>query len=137
MEPEKDVINHVKNWGSELEIKQPKIIGWNFPVVSQEQVNVFHMHGYSAACVLPLGIELCDKNVEVIVQKKNQKYMAITIKEPFKAPFNIIPNAYKTLMSYMQVNGLQSKNDKDILLCFEKQYIVNGFDYMDVYIAIK
>lgn len=136
MEPEDDAVNHVKSWATNLGIERPEIIGWDFPFASQEQVNVFHMHGYAAACILPSGIELGDNNAEVITQKK-QKYVAITIKEPFKAPFSIIPNAYKTLMSYMQINGLQGKNDKDIISCFEKVYIINGIDYMDVYIAIK
>lgn len=136
IEPESDAINHVKNWATHLGIEQPEIIGWDFPFVSQEQVNVFHMHGYAAACLLPSGIELGDNNEEVIIQKK-QKYVAITIKEPFKAPFSIIPNAYKTLMSYMQINGFQRKNDKDILSCFEKEYAINGVEYMDVYIAVK
>ena len=27
---------------------------WDFPFLSQEQINVYHMHGYTAACVLPL-----------------------------------------------------------------------------------
>lgn len=136
IEPESDAINHVKNWATHLGIEQPEIIGWDFPFVSQEQVNVFHMHGYAAACLLPSGIELGDNNEEVIIQKK-QKYVAITIKEPFKAPFSIIPNAYKTLMSYMQINGFQRKNDKDILSCFEKEYAINSVEYMDVYIAVK
>lgn len=136
IESESDAINHVKSWATHLGIEQPEIIGWDFPFVSQELVNVFHMHGYAAACILPSGIKLCVNNAEVITQKK-QKYVAITIKEPFKAPFSIIPNAYKTLMSYMQINGFQRKNDKDILSCFEKEYAINGVEYMDVYIAVK
>lgn len=136
IEPESDAINHVKSLAIHLGIEQPEVIGWDFPFVSQEQVNVFHMHGYAAACILPSDIEISDNNEEVITQKK-QKYVAITIKEPFKAPFSIIPNAYKTLMSYMQINGFQRKNDKDILSCFEKEYEINGVEYMDVYIAVK
>lgn len=37
---------------------------------------------------------LQDKNTEIITQRK-QKYAAITIKDTMKAPFVIIPNAYK------------------------------------------
>lgn len=48
-EPEEDAIAHVEGWAKQLNIEKPYIIGWDFPKVSQEQANVFHMHGYGAA----------------------------------------------------------------------------------------
>ena len=48
-EPEDDAINHVKIWAQRLKIDNPRIIGWDFPAVSQEQINVYSMHGYAAA----------------------------------------------------------------------------------------
>ena len=58
-------------------------------------------------------------------------------KEPMKAPFCLIPNAYKVLMTHMKVNGIAPKEDKKIISCFEKEYEKNGIPYMDVYIAIE
>jgi len=43
-----------------------------------------------------------------------------------------IPNAYKTLMEYMRVNGLEEPSEKDIIPCFE----TDG-ESMDIYIACK
>lgn len=134
-EPEDDAIKHVKDFAISCGIGQPEIIGWDFPYVSQEQINVFHMHGYAAACILPSDFELTCDNLEVILQK-NQKYAIITIKEPFNAPFALIPNAYKTLMLYMEVNGIKHKQSKEVLWCFEKTYEKDSISYMDVYIAV-
>lgn len=134
-EPEDDAIKHVKDWAISFGIAQPEIIGWDFPFVSQEQINVYHMHGYAAACILPSDLELTSGNLEVILQK-NQKYAVITIKEPFNAPFTLIPNAYKILMLYMEVNGIKHKQTKEILSCFEKEYKKDGISYMNVYIAV-
>lgn len=134
--PERDAINYVKEWAFSRKVEQPQIIGWDFPMLSQEQVNVFHMHGYAAAWILPPDMNFQEENVEVMTQEK-QKYAAITIKEPFKDAFRIIPNAYKTLMAYMEINGLEHVQDKDIIECFEKEYSVDNISYMDVYIAIK
>jgi virulence-associated protein VagC len=133
-EPEDDAIRHIKDWAVSCGIGQPEIIGWDFPYVSQEQINVYHMHGYAAACILPSDLELTCDNLEVIFQE-NQKYVIITIKEPFNAPFSLIPNAYKTLMLYMEVNGIKHKQTKETLSCFEKVYERDGISYMDVYIA--
>lgn len=136
-EPEEDAQNHVRGWAEKLNIADPKIIGWDFPVLSQEQINVFNMHGYAAALILEEGTEsLLPENAEIMNQKR-QKYAAITIREPFTAPFYLIPNAYKTLIAYIDANGIPHKDSKDIICCFEKEYKVDGVDYMDVYIAIE
>lgn len=135
-DPETDALNHVKEWAAGTGTGQPEIIGWDFPFVSQEQINVFHMHGYTAAWILPPDIALTDPNAEIITQKK-QRYAAVTIKNPWKAPFHLIPNAYKTLMAYMTVNGLEENTEKEIITCYEKVYDADGTNYMDVYIAVK
>lgn len=135
-EPEEDATNHVMNWASQLGIADPQIIGWDFPVVSQEQINVFNMHGYAAALILPNGVVPAADWAEVKQQEK-QKYIAITIKHPMEAPFRLIPNAYKTLLTYMKTNNITGKYEKGLIDCFEKEYILDGIDYMDVYIAIE
>ena len=133
--PENDAVNIVNTLATTYKIENPNIIGWNFPFLTQEQINVYHMHGYTAACILPEKLKLKDENLEIISQNKN-KYAVITIKNPFTAPFNLIPNAYKALMSYMKVNKLKHRDDNKVLPCFEKEYLLNGITYMDVYIAI-
>lgn len=135
-EPEDDAISHVKSWVVSHGIEQPEIIGWDFPFVSQEQINVYHMHGYAAACVLPDDLNSSCADTEVVTQA-GQRYAVITIKEPFTAAFTLIPNAYKTLMRYMEVNGLRHMHSKEVLSCFEKAYESGGISYMDVYIAVE
>ena len=133
-EPEDDAKRHVSAWAQKLGIAHPVIIGWDFPMLSQEQINVYHMHGYAAALVL--DDEHAPDCAEIICQSE-QRYIAITIRQPFEAPFRLIPNAYKTLMTYMRTNGLKAKTDESVLPCFEKEYRLGGIDCMDVYIAIE
>lgn len=135
-EPEDDAQSHVRTWAAQLGIRDPQMIGWDFPVVSQEQINVYNMHGYAAALILPDGVTPADINAEVR-QQESQKYIVITIKEPFHAPFRLIPNAYKTLLTYMKTNGINGKYEKGLIDCFEKEYVRDGIEYMDVYIAIE
>lgn len=135
-EPEDDAVSHVKGWSESCGVAKPDIIGWDFPIVSQEQINVHHMHGYAAAWILPEDVTWEDKSVEVMVQKR-QKYAAITIKDPMNLPFTTIPKAYKTLMAYMNVNGLEHKEEKDVIACYEREYRLDGVEYMDVYIAVR
>lgn len=135
-EPEDDALNHARQWAKELKIDNPTIIGWDFSFLSQEQINIFNMHGYEAALILPDDILSHDTKMDVIRQER-QKYIAITIKSPMTAPFRLIPNAYKVLITHMKINGIRHKEDKKIISCFEKEYETEGVHYMDVYIAIE
>ena len=57
--PEADVQNYMNNWGKESGLfkadPNAKLIGWDFPFVSQEQQTRFGLHGYVAAYILPEG----------------------------------------------------------------------------------
>lgn len=136
MEPEYDAISHIRNRAKELGIVSPAIIGWDFPVVSPEQANVFNMHGYAAALILRDEADNSGMRTEIVCQQA-QKYIVITIKDPMSAPFRLIPNAYKVLMTHMKVNGINHKEDPKVISCFEKEYEKDGVHYMDVYIAVE
>ncbi len=136
-EPEEDAITHVENWAKQLKIENPYIIGWDFPKVSQEQQNVFHMHGYGAALVLADGQDSNDIDAEIVNQNK-QDYITITLREKEGEEFEIIPNAYKALFTYMTINGIKEKHDPAILSCYEHEYFNDkGIKFMDIYIAIE
>lgn len=127
-DPESDAIGKLCSLARSLGVENPRVIGWDFPNVSQEQINCFNMHGYEAAWILPE--ELIPPNFE-IHQQAEHKYAAIHIENPFENPFTTIPNGYKTLMEYMRVNNLE-QTAKDVIPCFE----TDG-ESMDIYIACK
>ena len=133
-EPESDAIAHVRGWAKQMNIPDAVVIGWDFPMLSQEQINVYNMHGYAAALLLPDDIT---PEIGEICTQPRQRYIAITIRDPHAAPFRLIPNAYKTLNTYMKANGLTHDARKGILDCFEKEYDRDGTHFMDVYIAIQ
>ena len=133
-EPESDALAHVRKWAAEWNLPDAQIIGWDFPLLSQEQINVYNMHGYAAVLLLPEDCEI--PNQKVFTQPR-QKYIAITIRNPHLASFRLIPNAYKTLDAYLKINGLTHNRCKGVLDCFEKEYDQVGVHYMDVYISIE
>ncbi|MDE6200260.1 MAG: helix-turn-helix domain-containing protein [Clostridiales bacterium] len=134
-DPETDAIERMRNTATAAGDKTPDIVGWDFPFVSQEQTNVYHMHGYTAAWIIKDGITP-PKDCEVLTNPVC-KYAAITIKNPMAAPFSIIPNAYKTLMAYMIANGCNPPDEKNLIDCFERSYYIDGVEYMDVFMAVK
>ena len=137
VEPEVDAISHVRSWAKQLKIDNPYIIGWDFPNISQEQRNVFHMHGYAAALVLDKEQEIRDINADIVSQEK-QKYITITVKGTSEAPFVVIPNAYKALLTHMKTNGIREKRDSSVLACYEYEYVdAVGINCMDIFIAIE
>lgn len=127
-EPESDAIGRMYKIAKENGIDNPRVIGWDFPNLSQEQVNVFNMHGYTAALILPEGVKLDGLDIK---EQPAHKYVAIHIDRPFDNPFVTIPGAYHTLNDFMRTNGFEQVND-EVIPCFE----TDG-DSMDVYIACK
>ena len=134
--PEGDAIDRVTYSARKLGIQEPYIFGWDFPVPSQELINIHNMHGYTAAITLPDGVSAESIEAQEF-QQDRQKYMAITIREPFVAPFRLIPNAYKALMTYMHMNGIGHRQEKGIIACFEHDYTRDGVEYMDIFIAAE
>ena len=127
-DPESDAISRMYKIAKENGIENPRVIGWDFPNLSQEHVNVFNMHGYTAALILPKGLKLEGMNVK---EQSAHKYVAIHIDRPFDNPFVTIPGAYHTLFDFMRTNGLE-RVDNGVIPCFE----TDG-ESMDVYIACK
>ena len=127
-EPESDAIGHLGRIAKKNGIDNPRIIGWDFPNLSQEQTNVFNMHGYTAALILPDGKKIDGVDIR---EQSAHKYVAIHIDRPFDNPFVTIPGAYHTLSDFMRTNGLEQVYD-GVIPCFE-----TGCESMDVYIACK
>ena len=127
-EPESDALDRVYKYAKEHGDENPKVIGWDFPRLSVEQINVFRMHGYTAAWILPEGMN--PEGLEV-KQQAGHRYAAIHIEQPFDHPFSTIPGAYHTLGDYMRTNGLSLAED-GVIPCFE----TDG-ESMDVYMACR
>ena len=135
--PEEDVQNHMKNWGKKSGLldahPDAKLIGWDFPYVSQEQQNRFGLHGYAAAYVLPDGFHT---DCEGVGYSRNSEaeYAVITVTEPFVQPFERIPTGYKHIMDHLQATHFKEKVSDDILPCFEYEYEKDGVCCMDIYV---
>ena len=137
--PEDDVNGYMERWavnsGLKTSCPDAKLIGWDFPFVSQEQQNRFGMHGYVAAYVIPEGFETECPGVEYS-ENAEADYAVITITEPFIQPFERIPYAYKLLMEHIQANNYKEKQQDNIIECFEHEYVKDGVTYMDVYLHV-
>jgi len=127
-DPEGDAIGKIFKIAKEHGCEHPIIIGWDFPHLSQEQINVYNMHGYTAAWVLPH--DAAPDGLEIREQKA-QTYAVVHIERPFDNPFVTIPNGYKTIDTYMRVNGLRHI-EEGVIPCFE-----TSGESMDIYIACE
>ena len=127
-DPESDAIGRMYRIAEENGIENPRVVGWDFPNLSQEQINVFNMHGYTAALILPDGVKPEGYQIK---EQAAHKYVAIHIERPFDNPFVTIPGAYHTLFDYMRTNGLE-RVDNEVIPSFE----TDG-ESMDVYIACE
>lgn len=134
--PESDVQNYMMNWGKVSGLvadPNAKLIGWDFPFVSQELQSRFGLHGYVAAYILPEGFQTNCLGVEY-AQNKEAEYAVITVTEPMVRPFERIPTGYKHIMDFLQANNFKDKVNDNITGCFEHEYEKEGVHYMDIYV---
>lgn len=127
-DPEGDALGKMVKIAKDFGDEDPKIIGWDFPFLSQEQINVYKMHGYTAAWILP--DDITPSGLEIRKQEA-QRYAAVHIERPFDNPFVAIPGGYKTIDEYMRINGLVHVQE-GIIPCFETYG-----ESMDIYIACE
>ena len=137
--PEDDVNGYMERWAMNSGLKSAcpdaKLIGWDFPFVSQEQQNRFGMHGYVAAYVIPEGFKTECPGVQYL-ENKEADYAVITITDPFVQAFERIPNAYKLIMEYLKANNFRENLQDNIISCFEHVYEKDDVTYMDVYVHV-
>lgn len=135
--PEDDVNAYMDAWGKKSGLfsyqKDPKRIGWDFPFVSMEQQNRFHLRGYASAYLLPNGFSTALPGVEYAEQEEAD-YALISIRDPFSSPFQKIPGAYKAILDYLGKNRAKESPRGDVLSCFEYIYDKEGITYMDVFV---
>lgn len=138
--PEDDVFAYMDGWARRSGLNdfagELMRIGWDFPFVSMEQQNRFGLRGYAAAYVLPDGFEPKCGGAEIAAQG-DARYAVITIREPFIAPFERIPQAYKLVLAYLGENGFKEADPGAFLSCFEHEYKRDGVGYMDVYVLAQ
>ena len=137
---EDDVQQYMRIWAEKsgyaaLPREQQKMIGWDFPFVSPEQKNRFNLRGYVAAWILPEGFEPCCAGADIVCQNEAE-YARITIRDPFAAPFERIPTAYKIIMEQLDRNGFRENHKDEFIPCFEYEYEKDGETYMDVFIHV-
>ena len=134
-EPEDDSIGHIKRWAEKHQLQNPAIIGCDVPMLSLEQKTVYGLRGYMAAVLLPDSFTSQCEGVREAWQETG-KYARITIRNPFAAPFDLIPNAYKAIQKFIEQQGIKHHPDDKQLCCFEHEYQKDGVPFMDVYIAV-
>ncbi len=135
--PEQDVINYMMAWGKTSGLlaacPDAKLLGWDFPFVSQEQQMRFGLHGYVAAYVLPDGFETNCPGVEYATNSEAE-YAVITVTDPHARSFERIPGGYQRIMEYLQAGSFKEKFPENIIPCFEYEYDKDGVHYMDIFI---
>lgn len=138
--PENDVQNYMSNWVKKSGLLDypdytPRMIGWDFPFVSDEQKNTFKLRGYVSAMIIPDDFTTEYGGVEYAYCDKDT-YAMLTITDPHSDSFGLIPKAYCEIFKYTDKHGI-TVPDIGSRLIFEEEYDRDGVHYMDVYIPVN
>ena len=139
--PEDDSIAHMEQWAMKCGLHaltggKVTMIGCDMPILSIEQKTVYGLRGYLSAVVLPESFTVKCEGVREAWQETG-KYALITIRDPFRAPFDLIPKGYQTVLHHMEANGIRHPGGgAERLWCFEHVYEKSGVTMMDVFVSV-
>ena len=105
------------------------------PNLTIEQKTVYGLRGYLSAVVLPRSFTQKCEGVREAWQEAG-KYARITVRDPFIAPFDLIPGAYKAIQKHIEEHAIRHATAEGRLCCFEHVYEKDATTYMDIYIAV-
>ncbi|MBI9015121.1 MAG: helix-turn-helix domain-containing protein [Clostridiales bacterium] len=135
-EPEEEIINLMMAFQKEHNFEVKRSFGFDSPV-DEEVANKGH-RGYE----FWLSIDEKDTGVVegtefVIKQIPSYKYACLRITDPFENPMEKIPNAWKSLVSWIEENNVVCETGQDQNLdCLEEVIDIDGTTYMDILIPI-
>lgn len=134
-EPEDDSIAHMRKWAKQNGLEGAPMIGCDVPNLTIEQKTVYGLRGYLSAVVLPDSFTKKCEGAREVWQEAG-KYARITVRDPFIAPFDLIPNAYKAIQAHIEAYGIRHACRELELCCFEHVYERDATTFMDIYIAV-
>ena len=135
-EPEDDSIAHMQKWAKTNGLEGAPMIGCDVPMLTIEQKTVYGLRGYMSAVVLPDGFTQKCEGVREAWQEAG-KYARVTVRDPFLAPFELIPSAYKAIQKYIETHNIRHTHCNETqLCCFEHVYEKDGTTFMDIYITV-
>jgi predicted transcriptional regulator YdeE len=139
-EPEDDSIAHMELWArknglSALTGGKVTMIGCDMSILSIEQKTVYGLRGYLSAVILPESFTAKCNGVREVWQDTG-KYAMISVRDPFRAPFDLIPKAYQAVMQHMEAHGIRHAGGEGQLWCFEKVYEQDGVTMMGIYVSV-
>lgn len=136
--PEEDAALCMENWAHRSGLlkspgEKPVSICWNFPYLSEEQKQRFHLRGFVLGYILPEGFEPGCSG-PTIHRQEEADYAVITIREPFQEGRSRIAQGYHRIFEYLAASGLKKRAQSGVLPCFERIYERNGIVYADLHV---
>lgn len=137
--PENDVMEYMERWAKRSGLLDypgytPRQIGWDFPVVTEEQGKKYGLRGYVSAYIIPEQFEPSCPGAELVYQDTDH-YAKITITDPFSDPFSKITGAYGEIYRFADERHIIPKC-YDNRICMEEVFVKDGITYMDVYVPV-
>jgi len=135
LEPEDEIINEMMQYKDDMKIKIDRSFGFDSPV--EEKRASIGERGYEFWLAVNADVSL--ENTDYILKSvPSYKYAKLRITDPFENPMEKIPNAWKTLVTWIEDNQVISKSDTNEQLdCLEEVLDIDGMTYMDIMIPIE
>ena len=138
--PETDVMTRMQEWANEHKLfadlaNPPRSFGWDFPHLTDEQREKFGLRGYVYGYVLPETFADYSDSVRLLNIEAGE-YATLRINDPFRKPFDLIPEGWRRLHDHVTREGLQSGSEHK-RYWMEETLVIDSVTYMDLFYPIR
>ncbi len=130
-----DAMDHMAKWAERHHL-EPKLLGWPFPYVSEQQKDRFGLKGYVGACVLPEALSPASDGPE-ICRMEGAVYAVLTCQLPGEGLSPAFSWAVPRILEYLESRGIRKTIRECTLPCFQRQYASNGNWFAEYYVQCE
>ena len=113
----------------------PRIFGWDFPLVTQEQIEQFGLRGYVCCYTVPSDFEPACPGAQLAWIDADE-YAVLRLKNPLEQAEKTVPAGWERLHRFIEEGSLRPRSLKE-RYCFEEIVHEEGQVYMDLYHPIR
>jgi len=133
-EPEEEIIEKMHTWKERHGVKSSRAFGFDSPVSEEEAGKGYR--GYEYWLVLDEKIDIETGEFE-LKEIPAYKYATLRITDPFENPMEKIPNAWKSMVAWLEENITEILDIEQKLDCLEEVVEIDEVTYMDIFVPIS
>lgn len=134
--PEETIMSKMAKFAHDHNQRVKRSFGFDFPVEGTQDIQQYRGYEYWLMLSENPTENLIRDTDYTIKNIPSLTYVTLRITDPFSAAFERIPNGWKTLVGWLEINQVKTNSGPNHY-CLEEVKEIDGIMYMDLYVPVE